>query len=200
MSEGVTTSTRPGRPPLRRRRVLCIAIEAVVVVAVFAAAGAAAGWLWYTMWDSPPGVAFQGEWIPQPYDSGNRSIFGATATFVVLGGGAGLVLGVLAGLICRGSELVTLVATLVGTALAAWLAYRVGVHLSPPDPGPIAAKADDYTKIAGDLRITGRSPFVCWTSGGLLGLAATYFLTSGYAESRRRESDDPAWLSKIDPG
>jgi hypothetical protein len=153
------------------------------------------GYGWYRLWDSPPGVAFEGEWYPVPTDEGYRSIFGATATYVLLGAVAGLVLGILAALLARTSELVTLAAVVVGTAVAAWLSYRLGTSLGPPDPAAIAKTAQDFEEIPGNLAITGHSPFVAWTFGGLLGVTSTYLLTSGMAESRRRERQDPAWLT-----
>ena len=171
-------------------------LEAALVVAGYGAAGAAVGYGWYRLWDSPPGVAFEGEWYPSPSDEGYRSIFGATATYVLLGLAAGLVLAVVAALLARHSELVTLAAVVVGTALAAWLSYRLGSSLGPPDAAALAAGAEDYQQIPGDLAIEGRSPFIAWSFGGLLGLTATYLLTSGIAESRRRERHDPAWLPR----
>ena len=171
-------------------------LEALVVVAVFAAVGAAVGYGWFRLWDSPPGVAFEGQWYPSPSDEGYRSIFGATATYVLLGVLAGLVLGALAALFARHSELVTLAAVVAGTALAAWLSYRIGSSLGPPDAAALAATAKDYDKIPGNLAIEGRSPFVSWTFGGVLGVTSTYLLTSGLAESRRRERNDPAWLTR----
>ncbi len=177
------------------RWTLRAAVEALVVVAVCAGVGAAVGYGWYRLWDSPPGVAFEGQWYPDPTDEGYRSIFGATATYVLLGALAGLVLGVLAALLARHSELVTLAAVVVGTALAAWLSYRLGTSLGPPDAAAIAKTAADFKEIPGNLAVEGHSPFVSWTFGGLLGVASTYLLTSGLAESRRRERQDPAWVT-----
>jgi ribose/xylose/arabinose/galactoside ABC-type transport system permease subunit len=181
---------------VNRRWALRAVLEGLVVVAVCAAVGAAVGYGWYRLWDSPPGVAFEGEWYPAPTDEGYRSIFGATATYVLLGALAGLVLGVLAALLAQQSELVTLAAVVVGTAVAAWLSYRLGSSLGPPDAAAIAKTAEDYQEIPGDLAVKGHSPFVAWTFGGLLGVASTYLLTSGLAESRRRERHDPAWLRR----
>jgi hypothetical protein len=177
------------------RWTLRAAVEALVVVVVCAGVGAAVGYGWYRLWDSPPGVAFEGEWYPDPTDEGYRSIFGATATYVLLGALAGLVLGILAALLAKTSELVTLAAVVVGTAVAAWLSYRLGTSLGPPDAAAIATTAEDFEKIPGNLAVAGHSPFVAWTFGGLLGVTSTYLLTSGLAESRRRERQDSAWLT-----
>jgi MFS family permease len=185
---------------LSGRWALRAAVEATLVVAVHAAVGAAVGYGWFRLWDSPTGIAFEGEWFPSPSDQGYRSIVGATATYVLLGLAAGLVLGVLAALLARHSELVTLAAVVVGAVLAAWISYRLGSSLGPPDAAALAARSEDLTEIPGDLAIEGRSPFVAWPFGGLLGLAVTYLLTSGLAESRRRERDDPTWLPRNQDG
>lgn len=176
-----------------RRAETAVLLQAIVVVAVFAAVGAAGGWVWYHLWDVPAGVAFQGRWVPREADEGLQAAFDGTAWYVVTGLVAGLVLGVLAALLARRSEVATLVAVVVGAAVAAWVAYRVGVSLSPPDPAPLARGADDYTPLPGALSISGRSPFVAWPLGGVLGLAVVYLLGLSAGEVRRREGD-ASWL------
>jgi len=170
-----------------------VTVQVLVVVAVFAAAGAAGGWLWFRLWDVPPGVAFQGEWVPQPGDEGLAASFDGTALYVVVGFVGGLVLGLLAALLARTSEVATLLAEVVGAAVAGWLAHRVAVRLRPPDPAPLARTAEDLTPLDGNLTVTGRSPYVAWPLGGLLGLAVVYLLGLSAREVRRRE-DDPTWL------
>ena len=54
---------------------------------------------------------------------------------------AGLVLGLLCAWLFDRSELVTLAAVSAGSALAAYLMYRVGTHLSPADPHELAKTA-----------------------------------------------------------
>jgi len=189
---GTPDAEHDGRGGVRRAET-AVLLQAVVVVAVFAAVGAAGGWVWYHLWDVPPGVAFQGQWVPRESDEGLQAAFDGTAWYVVCGLVAGLVLGVLAALLARRSEVATLVAVVIGAAVAAWLAYRVGLSLSPPDPAPLARGADDYTPIPGALSISGRSPFVAWPLGAVLGLAVVYLLGLSAGEVRRREQDT-AWM------
>ena len=51
----------------------------------------------------------------------------------------------------------------------------------------------DLEKLDGNLTVTGRSPYVAWPLGGMLGLAVVYLLGLSAREVRRRE-DDPTWL------
>lgn len=195
--------TRRARPT--RRGPVRQVLEVVGVLVSFAAAGLGAGWLWEHWWTPTTGLVIGGSW-----NSGVRGdatylandmptqahYFDAVATFVLIGLVAGLVLGVGWALLGRCSELVMLAAVVVGSALACLIAYRLGVHLGPPDPAPLAKAADDYTILPADLSLPGKSPFVGWTLGALIGLCATYFVTSGVAESTRREDENPDWLSR----
>ena len=81
-------------------------------------------------------MVYQKQWIPQPYAEGERADFAGTGWYVVVAVVAGLLLGVIAGLLLDRNELVTLAAVAAGSALAAWLMLRVGVSFSAPDPGP----------------------------------------------------------------
>lgn len=193
------------QPPRSRPGLLGQALEAVVVLVVFVAAGLGAGWLWEHWWTPKLGVVYDGEYYPGTrivtgginYDFPRQAHdFDAVATFLLIGLVAGLVLGVLAALLARRSELVTLGAVVVGSALACLVAYRLGVHLGPADPGPLVESAADGAVLPSNLTVQGMSPFVGWPVGALVGLAATYFLTGGVAEASRRENDDPRWLSR----
>ena len=105
-----------------------------------------------------------------------QSQFAGTAWFVLVGVVAGLVLGVLVGLLLSREELVSLAAVVVGSAAATWAMYRVGVALAPPDPAPLAARAEDGTRLLGTLGVTGASPFAALPVGALVGLVLTYLL------------------------
>ncbi|CAN5321135.1 hypothetical protein BH09ACT12_BH09ACT12_03330 [soil metagenome] len=189
--------TRPG--------LLGQVVEALLVLAVFAAAGLGAGWLWERWWTPTNGVVLDGTWVPGYRPEGDLFVFDfpslagffdGTAEYVVLGVGAGLVLGVLCSLLGRRSELVMLGAIVGGSVLASLIAYRFGTHLGPVDPTSLAAAADDGTSLSANLAIKGASPFVAWPLGALLGLCLTYLLTAASSEARRRESDDPRWMER----
>ncbi len=180
--------------------VVRIMVEAVAMVAILAAAGAAAGWLWFKLWDPPPGVVFQQTWFPDPWDAGQRSVFTATVSYVVIAVVLGLALGAALALLFHRSELVTLAAVIVGSVVAAWLMYEVGVQLSPPDPRTLAETAADETRLPGALMLPGKSPFFALPVGSLVGLGAAYLMSTGIGEIRRLESTDPQWLTRNHPG
>lgn len=195
---------RPARPWLVRQ-----VLEVLAVLVVFAAAGLAAGWLWERWWTPTTGVVVDGTWYSGSRVEGNtlaydfpslRHYFDATATFLLIGVVAGLVLAVLCALLGRRSELVMLGAVAVGSALACLVAYRFGVHLGPAAPATLAAAAKNGDVLPAALSLPGKSPFVGWTLGALIGLGFTYFLTGGVSESRRREKSDPRWLSRSETG
>ena len=77
------------------------------------------------------------------------------------------------------SELVTLAAVVVGSALAAYLMLRVGVHLSPPDPHELAKTAQNGDKLKGALLVTSWPPKGAFTFGALIGLAVVYAVSIG---------------------
>ena len=73
----------------------------------------------------------------------------------------------------------------MGSCLAGWLMYRVGVHLSAPDPQVLARTAADGTRLDGALRVHGLAPYGAFPFGALLGLVAVYLTTGRRAERER---------------
>ena len=163
-------------PDLSTPRWRTASVQAALIIGLSALAGAGAGWAWHSLWaPAPPGVAVEGRWIPLP-PVGSAAQFAGTGWFVLVGVVAGLVLGVLVGLLLSREELVSLGAVVVGSAAATAAMYRVGVALAPPDPGPLAAQAEDGTRLLGSLTVAGASPFAALPVGALVGLALTYLL------------------------
>lgn len=196
-------NTAPQRPT-----VLGHVLEPLLVLLVFAVAGVGAGWVWERWWTPTIGVVIEGTWVPGYRMQGEQFVFDfpslegffdATAQYVVLGVGAGLLLGVLCALLGRRSEIVMLGAVLGGSVLAGYIAYRLGVHLGPVDPTLLETRVDDATVLPAALDLEGASPFVAWPLGALVGLCVTYLLTSASATSHRRETEDPRWLERTSP-
>ncbi len=176
-----------------------------MVLLVFVGAGAGAGWLWERWWTPTLGVVIEGTWVPGYRSEGDgfvfdfpslENFFNGTAQYVVIGLGAGLVLGVLAASLGRRSEIVMLLTVLTGSVVAGLIAYRFGTHLGPIDPATLEGTVEEATVLPAALTIEGASPFVAWPLGALVGLCVTYLLTSATAESARRESDDSRWLGR----
>lgn len=151
-----------------------VARQLVLVLVVFAAAGAAGGWLWFRLWDPPQGVVFEGEWYLD--EDGLRGVFSGTGWFVLVAAAAGLVLGALCAYVFDRSELATLTAVLLGSALATLVMWRVGLELSPADPRALAETAADGDRLPGRIDVSGLSPFLMLPATALAGLALTYAL------------------------
>ena len=164
-------------------------LDFLVVVVALAAAGAFCGLVWESLWHPPQGVAFEKAWYLQP--EGLPLDFSATGLYVLVAVAAGLLVSIAVALVIERDELVTLVAVLLGSGLAAWLMYAVGHRLGPPDPRVLAMAAADYDPLPSDLRIDAHgptmsigalhltlptSPFLAFPLGAVMGLALVYFV------------------------
>jgi hypothetical protein len=192
MSDGLTSppaspellDSRPERTP--RSPWVVVPLQALATVAAFAAAGAGAGWLWHRLWDVPSGVVAQGQWYTN--EAGLRDDFQGVAWYVAISVVVGLLLGVLTAWLFDRSELVTLAAVAVGSALAAYVMLRVGTHLSPADPHELAKTAQDGDKLKGALRVHSLAPKGAFTFGSLVGLALVYAVSIGRPPAEVREN------------
>lgn len=144
----------------------------LVVVAVFAAAGALAGAIWEWIWTPPNGVVIEGKLLLD--GDGLRNDFSGTALFVLVAAVTGLVVSVVVCVVLDRHELVTLLGVALGSVLATWLMLTVGEALGPPDPTALALAADDYDRIPDRLRVSGHSPWTAMPGGALIGLAAVF--------------------------
>jgi hypothetical protein len=179
MSEQLTEG-RTWRPSAELRSSV---LWVLIVVASYAAVGAAAGWLWHALWTPSVGQVFQHAWYPD--EAGLRGDFSGTGLYVLVGAGAGLLLGLVFAFLGGRRPVLTLAAVVAGSALAAWLMVVVGQGLSPAeDPHVVAKTAEDGTKLASTLRVTGLSPLLALPMGSLAAVALVYVMFSG-------SSDDP---------
>jgi hypothetical protein len=197
MSDGLTStsiheslSAQPERPVWPLWKVALA--QGLAVIAVFAVVGALGGLLWYWLWDVPQGVVSGYEWYTS--ESGLRDDFAGTGWYVAISVLAGLLLGALAAWLLDRFELVTLVAVVGGSVLAAYLMLRVGYHLSPPDPHQLARTAADGTRLDGAMRVDSWPPKGAFTFGAVLGLALVYASTLGQnpPELRTEPGDGPS--------
>ncbi|NJP66633.1 ABC transporter permease [Streptomyces spiramenti] len=92
--------------------------------------GAAVGLLWY--WLAPSiELVSNGEAL-FPRNSEGEGAVAADGTFLLAGVGVGVVLGVLAFLLCRRGGVPLVLGLALGSALGAVLAWRLGILLEPP--------------------------------------------------------------------
>ena len=110
-------------------------------------AGALAGVVWVWLWTPPTGVVVDQRWVQD--ESGLRGDFSATGSYVAVAAVTGLLVAVLLGVLFDRAEIVTLLVVLVGSVLAGWVMYRVGLALSPADPRSLADSAEDGTRLPG---------------------------------------------------
>lgn len=148
-------------------------VQAGVIVVVFALVGALAGVVWEWLWTAPVAVAAQH--AVQPTFDTVRAEFSGTAWYVVVASIAGLLTSIALAMFFDRHEIVTLVAVVVGSLVAAWVMARVGGALGPPDPATVAADAKDGTEIALNLTVHGKTPFLALPAGALLGLVVVFF-------------------------
>jgi hypothetical protein len=150
-----------------------VAVQLVLVVAVLAATGALAGVVWQWVWTPTDGVVVDHRWTAGDA-IGLQHEFSGTGWYVVVALLAGLVAGIAVALVADRAPLLSLVAVVIGSAVAAWLMLVVGTALGPPDPETVARAADDGTRVPDDRSVSGRSPFIAFPVGALLGLVLVF--------------------------
>lgn len=153
-------------------------VQAVIVVAGFAAAGAVCGLIWEALWTPAPGAVVKHVWYPLSWDRAQPVAFAATGWFVVVSIVAGALLGALAAWRLDRAELVTLVAVAVGGVLAAYLMREVGLHRGPADPQHLAKTAADGTRLSSSLRLSSWGVLAAFPGAGLAGLATVLLTVS----------------------
>jgi hypothetical protein len=177
-------------PPRRSSRLGDLRGPALLVVGVLVAygiVGVAAGWLWHEVWTPANGVVVGHQW----YASGDalRDDFSGTGIYVVVATVAGLVLGLVSAVLGGRRPLVTVVAAVAGSALAAYLMTTVGQGLGPEDPHTLAAKAADGKELPSALAVTGFSPTLAFTFGTLVALAVVYTMFPGKTREARLDEE-----------
>lgn len=158
--------------------------QAAVVVVVLLVVGAVGDLVWQWLWDAPRGVVVGHRWVQD--EVGLRGDFAGTGTYVAVAVTAGVLSGLGVALASRRHEMVTLAALVVGSLLAGWVMYRVGVALAPADPQALARTARAGTRLPGTLRVSGASPFLALPAGALVGLVVVFVGLAGRRERPRR--------------
>lgn len=171
------SSSNAGRPRATWSTLLPYAVQALVIVALLAAVGALAGVVWEWVWQPPTGVVVDHRWIQD--EDALRGSFSGTGTYVIVATLAGLPSGLAIGLLLDRSELVTLVAVAVGSLLAGWVMYHVGVALGPEDPHRLAADATNMTELPARLTVSGASPWRIFPASALIGLLVAFLGFTG---------------------
>jgi hypothetical protein len=165
-------------PATSRSALLRPLVVVVLVLLAYAVVGVVAGFVWERVWTPPTEIVQQHKPYYQDYGS-LRRVFTGTGLYVLVAAAASAALGLVVGLFSRRREVLTLVAVVVGSTLAALLMWKVGVRLGPASPTVAAAKAADNTRLQGNLSVSGHSPFVIWPMVSVLVLALVFFVWPG---------------------
>jgi hypothetical protein len=169
---------------------------ALVVLLAYAVLGAVAGVVWEWIW-TPPGQIIDRHQVLFDSYASLRRVFSGTGLYALVGGVTSALIALAVTTLTRGRELWVLLFVIVGSAIGAALMWRVGTQLGPTDPASLATHASGRTAVAGNLTVSGRSPFLVWPMTSLFVLAMIYFAwpnVSGGHDSAtpstdRREAD-----------
>jgi hypothetical protein len=193
MSEPVMTeaSTR-GRPPW-------VAVLAVLVA--YALVGVVAGLLWEAVW-TPPTQQVQDHAVYYTSYESLRRVFTGTGLYALIGAAGSALAALVTCLLARRRELLSLLAVLVGSVIAAGVMWKVGTSRGPVDPTTLAAHAANGTKVSGPLQVSGHSPYLVWPMASLLVLALVFFgLPGGRGGPRGRgRQGDEGSVDPVDAG
>jgi hypothetical protein len=171
MSESVTSGEGAG-PASRGRG--SWAIQLAVVVVAYAVVGLVAGFVWEGVW-TPPTQQVQNHAVFYTDYESLRRVFTGTGLYTLVGAVASAVTALVVSVLSRRRELLTLLAVLIGSAIAAGVMWKTGVSRGPVDPTHLAAHAADGTKVSGPLQVSGHSPYLVWPMASLLVLALVFF-------------------------
>lgn len=161
-------------------------VQLILAVAVLAVLGVVAGAVWEWVWTAPKGVVVDHAWVADD-EASLRGQFSGTGWYVVVASVAGLVGGAVVALFVDRFPLVTLLGVVLGSVLAAWLMYGVGVWLGPGDPQTLAHAAKDGTHLPGQLQVDHKSPWTALPAGALVALAMVFL---GLSAAHRGAHDD----------
>ena len=161
-------------------------VQLALAVLVLAVAGVLAGVVWEWVWTAPNGVVVDHKWVAQD-ESNLRGQFSGTGWYVIVASVAGLVGGALVALFVDRLPLITLLGVVVGSVLGAWLMFRVGVALGPPDPTPLALTAKEGAHLPARLDVSRVSPLFALPAGALVSVALVFL---GLAAAQRHTRDD----------
>lgn len=175
-------ATSGSEQDVRRSSWLAVVAQALAVVGIFAIAGVLAGLLWFQLWSPVSGVVSDGQWLTD--EDGLRAAFSGTGLYVIVAVVGGFLVGALTSFLFDRSELVMLVATLVGAALAGWVMLRLGLEWSPADPEVLARAARDGAELRSALVVDLPHPWLAFPGGALVAMAVVFLTTTRRDDER----------------
>ncbi|WP_183101079.1 hypothetical protein [Nocardioides pelophilus] len=183
---------------------------ALVVTVAGGALGALGGWLWYLWWGPPNNGSIYdtATWGPRWLDLSDKGIahqFAGPGQYAVIALGFGVLLGILAAVLGRRRALAALAGLVIGSALAAYLAWAVGTALSPPDPQRYATadnvcREEPCEEYPAAIELSGWTPLLVWPIASLGAFCTAIIAMSGAGEVRRQQvgqQEAGAWLQPV---
>ncbi|MEV7396122.1 hypothetical protein [Aeromicrobium sp. NPDC092404] len=160
--------------PLLRRLLLSVAATLLL--------GVAAGFVWERL-------ASPAEWEARETglvmdEAASQGRFGVIVVFVIVGVVTSLLLGAFSAWTLRDLGWIVTPVVILLTVAAAVIAWRVGVHLGPPDPASVKDVAIG-DRVPAELAVDGLAPFLLWPILGLVGFIGTMLLVTTRDELRQ---------------
>jgi hypothetical protein len=180
----------PDAAPSWRSRAV---VRAAICVAVFVLAGALAGVLWRHLWSPVTGVVQQHQWFAMPFDAGEQHDFNGEAWYFIVALASGIALALVAVVVMRGAELLTLLAVAVGSVAAGVVMWRVGMIGNAPDPMQLAKHAADGTKLSSRLHLANAVALTAFPLGALGMLMCAFLMTGLSGEEPAAPVDEPGF-------
>jgi len=187
--------TAPADEPGSPLRFVLLTLLAYVVL------GAAAGAVWEWVWTPPDQVVRDHQVFYTSYAS-LRRVFTGTGLYVLIGAVTAALISLVACLLTRGRELVTLATVLIGSCAAAALMRLVGGLLGPADPLSVT-RSTGTEVLPGQLTVHGFTPYLVWPMVSLFVLALVFFAWpnahDGVPRDSRRADPFEADVSGVEP-
>lgn len=171
--------------------------DAVVVLGAFAVVATVAGLLWphlvtpVQLTRNDFGVATDEVALSERFDN--------DGWYAVLAGGCGLVLGAVMSYWRRAHEVVTLLLSLAGAFLAAWLMAAVGTWAGPEDPAVVLENAEVGASATGMVTVSADAAYLVWPIATLVGALLVLWSQPGEPLVRRREAPELPVERAADP-
>lgn len=125
-------------------------------------------------------------------EEGSRGQFGVIAMFVLVGAIASLVWGFAVCLIGRRSGWELVVAVLLGSTLAAVIAWQVGIWAGPPSPGSVPGLSVGDT-VPDQLGVDALAPFIVWPIAAMTGMLPASIAMRGHDDQPHDGQVHDAW-------
>lgn len=128
-------------------------------------------------------------------EEGSRGQFGVIATFVLVGAIASLVWGFAVCLVGRRSGWELVVSVMIGSVVAAVVAWQVGIWVGPPAPGSVPGLSVGDT-VPDQLGVDTLAPFLVWPFAAMIGMLPASVAMRGH-DDRVYERDTAATTASV---